>query len=343
VEGVVGNCTVMFAFLIRRILGVALTIFVITLITFTLTQIIPGDPARAAAGFDASAEAVERIREEMGLNKPVFIQYAVYISRLLSGDLGRSIVTRRPVLHDLVEKVPASVELALFSTLIWLPLGLVVGVYCAVNAGSWSDLASRVVSIAGVSMPVFWLALLIQLLLGRVLPIAGRLDVALALPRHTGFYLIDSLIAGSPAAFRSALAHLLPPALTLSLASIAKIGRMTRSCMLEVLGQDYVRTARAKGLGERTVIFRHALRNALIPITTIVGMQVGDLVAWVFLVEVVFAWPGIGRYGVSAIVNLDYPALIGTVLVTCVSYALLNFGVDLLYGVFNPRVKYSDT
>jgi ABC-type dipeptide/oligopeptide/nickel transport system permease component len=325
---------------IRRVLAIALTLLGMTLIAFVLTQLVGGDPARAAAGPEANAETIQRIRIEMGLDKPVVAQYIIYMSGLFHGDLGQSIATGRPVLLDLSKKLPASAELALFSVLIWLPLGIAVGVGCALRAGTWADLANRMLSTAGVSMPVFWLALLVQLFLGRILPLAGRLDVTMTIPHHTGFYLIDSLLVGSPAAFWSALTHVILPALTLSISAVARVGRMTRSCMLEVLNQEYVRTARAKGLRERIVIFRHAFRNALIPITTIVGMQIGDLIAWAFLVETVFAWPGIGRYGVSAIVNLDHPAIIGMVLVTSLIYATLNLIVDLLHFAENPRLRY---
>lgn len=330
----------MLSFLARRVLGIILTLLGMTLIAFLLTHVVPGDAARAAAGPEANAETVERIRTDMGLDEPMMKQYYVYMSRLFHGDLGRSIATRRPVLVDVTTKLPASVELAAFSVLLWLPLGFLVGVYCAVRAGGWSDLINRLLSTAGVAMPIFWLALLIQLALGHVFPIASRIDVTLSVPHYTGFYLIDGVLSGSATAILSALAHLVLPALTLSIVSIARIGRMTRSCVLEVLNQDYVRTARAKGVRERTVIVRHALRNALIPVTTVVGLQFGDLIAYMFLVETVFAWPGIGRYGVNAIVNLDYPAIIGTVLTTSTIYAVINLGVDVLYVGINPRIRY---
>jgi len=328
------------SFFVRRAFGIALTMLGMTLVAFLLTHIIPGDPARAAAGPEADATTVERIRLDMGLDKPLMTQYVVYMSHLFHGDLGQSIATRRPVLLDITKKLPASVELALFSMILWLPLGLGIGVYCAVRAGGWSDLGNRLLSTAGVAMPVFWLALLIQLALGRFLPIAGRINVTISVSHYTGFYLLDSIVSGSVAALGSTLAHLALPALTLSIVSTARVGRMTRSCVLEVLNQEYVRTARAKGLSERIVILRHALRNALIPITTVVGLQVGDLIAYMFLVETVFAWPGIGRYGVNAIVNLDYPAIIGTVLTTSLIYALINFSVDVLYTAINPKLRY---
>ena len=330
----------MFHFFVRRTIGILLTVLGMTLVTFVLTHVVPGDPARAAAGPEANAETVEQIRLEMGLDKPLTTQYLVYMAGLFHGDMGQSISTHRPVLEDISNKLPASIELALFSILIWLPIGLVLGVRCAVRAGGWLDLGNRFFSTAGVAMPVFWLALLVQLALGDYFPIAGRMDVRLSIQSITGFHLIDSVISGSGAGFVSAISHLFLPALTLSVVSVARIGRMTRSCVLEVLGQEYVRTARAKGLRERTVILRHALRNALIPVTTVIGMQVGDLIAYVFLVETVFAWPGIGRYGVNAIVNLDYPAIIGTVITTSLIYAIINFIVDLLYTAINPKVRY---
>ena len=327
----------------RRWFGLVITVLCMTVITFFLTQMIPGDPARAAAGPEASAETIATIREEMGLDKPVVVQYGMYMARLFRGDLGRSIATRRPVFDDIRKKLPASIELAVFSALFWLPLGLVLGVLCAVQAGSWIDLVSRAFSILGVSLPVFWVALLIQLLLGKALPIAGRIDIALSyqFELRTGIYLFDTLTQGSLPSFLSVLSHLVMPALTLTIASTARLGRMVRSCVLEVLRAEYITTARSKGLSERTVLFKHALRNALIPIITIIGLQLADLIAWVFLVETVFAWPGIGRYGVTAIFNLDHPAIIGTVLTISCIYVGANFIVDLLYMAANPQVRYT--
>ncbi len=328
------------SFLLKRLVEAVVTMLVMTALVFGLSHLIPGDPAFIAAGPRATPQEVEALRVRMGLDKPLTTQYLLYLKGLLHGDLGRSIVTERPVSADITKALPASLELALFATLIWLPLALGIGVLCAVKAGGGLDLAVRGFSILGVSMPVFWVALLLQLAFARILPIAGRVDVGLGPARITGFYLLDSLLKLDWSAFGNALKHIWLPAIALSIGSVARTGRLTRACVLEVINETYVASARAKGLRERSVLVRHVFRNALIPVTTIVGLQIGDLIAWVFLVETIFAWPGIGRYLVTAILELDYAPVMGTVLIVSLMYVTINTAVDLLYARFDPRVRY---
>jgi peptide/nickel transport system permease protein len=313
--------------------------------TFLISHVIPADPAAAAAGQGASIEAVQNIRHQMGLDLPLHEQYIKYIGDIvLHGDFGYSILNRRPVLDDILTFVPASLELALVSLLLCVPLGILLGVISASRAGSLGDAASRAFAILGVSIPVFWLGLLLQLLFYRTLrwlPPGGRIGTEVAAPFGiTNLYLVDSLLSGNLDAFVSSLLHILLPAITLAMANLAVIARMTRSSLLEVLHQDYVRTARSKGLSHWQVLFRHALRPAAIPVVTVVGLQLANLIAWVFLVETIFSWPGIGSYGVRAILSLDFSAIMGVTLFTSFVYVLINLVVDIAYVALDPRIRY---
>ncbi len=331
-------------YLLRRMLTLVLVLFGMSLLTFTVTRLLPADAARAAAGMDASAETLEAVRHELGLDRPLPEQYWRYISGVLRGDLGKSFMNRQPVMDDIRQFLPASIELAVVSILICVPLGILMGVVTALKAGTWTDAITRVFAILGVSIPIFWLALLMQLVFYRNLrwlPAAGRLGVQYSTPPTvTGFYLIDTLLVRDWAAFRSALQHIIMPAVTLAVANIAVITRITRSSLLEVLSADYVRTARAKGLAEWVVLGRHALKNAMVPVVTIIGLQLGALIAWVFLVETVFSWPGIGSYMVRAIMDSDFNAVMGVTLVTSLIYVLINLLVDLSYLLLDPRIRY---
>lgn len=315
-----------------------------SILTFVISHIVPADPAAAAAGLNAGPEQIQALRHEMGLDLPLPLQYLQYMSRTLHADLGSSILNHRPVVEDLKTYLPASLELAVTSLVIYIPLGLVLGILAASRAGGVWDVVTRLFSILGVSMPVFWVALLLQLFFYRDLrwlPSGGRIDVDLAAPLGpTGFYLIDSLLLLDGRAFISSVQHLALPAITLAIANIALVVRMTRSSVMEVLQADYIRTARAKGLGERLVLGRHALKPALVPVITVIGLQVASLIAYVFLVEVVYSWPGIGTYAVRAIVGLDFEPIMGITLVFSVIYVLVNFAVDMLYMVLDPRIRY---
>jgi peptide/nickel transport system permease protein len=333
-------------FLARRLLLLVLVLWGMTVVTFVISHVVPGDPVRALAGPHASASEIATLRHQYGMDRPLPVQYLDYLGRLVHGDLGTSLVTRRPVLSDLVQFFPATVELTLTSLLLALVIGIPLGVTAATRAGSvWSDHGSRLISLVGVSMPVFWLGLLAQLIFYRQLnwlPSSGRLSLLATPPSGpTGFYLLDTALGGDWSSFGDTLSHLVLPAGTLALGSLAIVTRMTRTAMLETLGQDYVRTARAKGLPEWRVVYAHALKNALLPILTVIGLQVGYLLSGDFLTETVFSWPGIGLYAVSAITSLDFPAIMGVSLVVSLVYVLINLTVDFLYTVADPRVALS--
>jgi peptide/nickel transport system permease protein len=285
------------------------------------------------------------VREIYGLDKPVVVQYWRYLSDLVHGDLGTSFLTHRPVVADMGSFFPATLELALYALLFGSLIGVVVGVVAAMFRGSAIDFAGRLFAISGLSIPAFWLAMLFQLIfyvhLGW-LPFGGRLGTGAAAPPHlTGLYTIDSLITGHFATFLDAGRHLVLPVLTLALPEIGLMARITRTSVLEVLGEDYVRTAKAKGLARRRVLWRHALRNALMPSLTVLGLELGLLAGGVFLVETIFAWPGLGRYAYDAIRATDYNATLGVTLMIAVVYVVVNLLVDLAYLYLDPRIKYS--
>ncbi|MBM3133744.1 MAG: ABC transporter permease [Chloroflexi bacterium] len=332
-------------YIIKRLLSLIFVVLGMSIMVFTITHAIPADPARLVAGNYASAEVVESIRERMGLHLPLPAQYLLYMKRLvLEGDLGTSMYSFRPVGEDLKERIPASLELAVFSLLLAVPLGLTLGIISATRAGGVADSGTRFFAIIGVSMPVFWSALLLQLIFYGVLewfPSGGRLSVGLPRPLNiTGLYLLDSILTGNWAVFFDSLHHIFLPALTLALGNLAVLTRMTRASVLEVLFQDYVRTARSKGLTERAVLTRHVLKNAFIPVLTVIGLQMGALIGWVFIVEVVFSWPGIGSYAVRAIMNFDFDPIMGFVIFMSFVYVLINLAVDLTYPILDPRIRY---
>ena len=331
-------------YVLTRIASVGLVLLGVSVLTFFIAHVVPADPVLVALGEHAREDQIQAYRRAYGLDRPVGVQYLIYIGRLLRGDLGISIRTRRPVADDLREFLPATVELGGTAWVIALLLGIPAGVLSAVYRDRIFDHLSRIGALMGASMPVFWLGLL---LLGtfyyglRWLPGPGRLDAsAIPPPARTGLLLVDATLAGDRAAFSSALQHLVLPALTLGLFSTALIARMTRSAMLEVLYQDYIRTARAKGLAHARVVVRHALRNALVPTLTVVGLSFGNLLSGAVLTETIFAWPGLGRYATTSAISLDFPAVMGVALVTAVIYTTINLIIDLLYARLDPRVRY---
>jgi ABC-type dipeptide/oligopeptide/nickel transport system permease component len=330
---------------VRRLGFTVFVLWSVTLITFILSRVVPGDPARLIAGPRANPIAVAHIREEYGLDRPIPVQYADYLTRLLRGDLGTSFTTRQPVRADLGTFFPASIELALYALLVGSLLGIVVGTVAALRRGSPLDVAGRLAATGGVSMPAFWLAMLFQLVAYswlRVLPFGGRLATGVPAPPHvTGLYTVDGLIAGQWFTFRDAVTHLVLPVTTLALAVVGVTARIVRTSVLEVLGEDYVRTARAKGLARWRVLTKHTLRNALLPPVTVLGLQFGLLAGGVFLVETIFAWPGVGRYAYDALRASDYNAIMGVTLVIAVVYVVANLLVDLAYLVVDPRIRYT--
>ncbi|MCS7252332.1 MAG: ABC transporter permease [Anaerolineae bacterium] len=332
-------------YLIRRIMVTIPVLWLITVLGFALTSLIPADPLAMVLSERAMAnpEIVKAYRERWGFDKPPILRYLTYIQNLLRGDLGESIATQRPVKEDLARFLPATVELAVAATLIAILLGVPLGVVAALYRDRWPDHVARFLSLIGVSMPVFWLGLLALTVFYyhlQLLPGPGRLDPRLIPPPTiTGLLTIDSLLARRWDAFWDALRHLVLPASVLGAYSMSLITRITRSSMIEVLAQEYIRVARAKGLREWIVIGRHALRNAAIPTVTAMGLAFGNLMAGAVMTETVFAWPGIGRYAVDAASKLDFPPVMGVTLLVAGIYVLINFLVDLSYTLLDPRIR----
>jgi peptide/nickel transport system permease protein len=331
------------AFLLRRIVGIAAVMIGVSVITFAISHVIPADPVAAALGDHATDAQIAQFRAEYHLDRPLPEQYLTYATGILHGDLGKSIRTRRSVADDLADSFPATLELSFAALLISIVLGVPAGVWSSVSRGRLPDYIVRVLSLAGGSLPVFWLGLIVIGLFYYQLgwfPGGGRLDTFVPPPpTRTGLYVLDSILAGDLAALRSSLVHLVLPALTLGYFSTAVIARMTRSSMLDVLGQDYMRTARAKGLREPVIVLRHALRNALIPTVTIIGLTFGSLLSGAVLTETIFSWPGLGRYATASAVSLDFPAVLGVTLLAAVVYPVANLVVDVAYYWLDPRIQ----
>ena len=334
----------MIHYLLRRLALLPPTLLILSLATFVLLRLIPGDPAQVMLGEHATAAQVAQFRANRGLDQPLPIQYARYLADLARGDWGRAIITNRPVLAEIRQRLPATVELAAAAMLIACALGIPAGLLAARRRHSWADRCASAVSLIGVAMPLFWLGLLLSYLFGYALgwlPPSGRLTVESDLERITGLHLADALLTARPAAFADALRHLALPALVLSTVPLAVIIRMTRATLLEMLAQDHVRTARAKGLPERAVLLSHGLRTAAPPIVTVVGLQWGSLLSGAILVETIFSWPGLGQLVVERVLGRDYPAVQGIVLVTAGMIFLANLAADLLCAALDPRVRYA--
>jgi len=335
----------LYHYIIRRLLLMIPLLLGITLIAFTISHAVPGNPIAANLGQKAMSDPkiVAAFEKEWGLDKPVAQQYLIYLGKLVQGDMGRSIKSRRAVIEDLRAFLPATIELATAAVLFGLLTGMALGILSALWRNSWVDHVARLISLLGVSIPVFWLALLALFVLYSRLgwfPGPGRIDVGMQVPdRITGLLTVDSLIAGNWPVFRNVLSHLMLPALVLGSYTTGLITRVTRSAMLEVLGADYIRTARAKGLSERITLIRHALRNALIPVITVIGFSYGNLLAGTVLTESIFAWPGIGQYAYRASTSLDFPAIMGVSLVIALIFILVNLVVDVLYFLIDPRLR----
>jgi peptide/nickel transport system permease protein len=344
---------------IRRLIELPLALVGVTLVIFLLLRLIPGDPAVAMLGEHAAEENVERIREQLGLNRPLFLdrealdegdiagfvdtQYILYLSRLVQGDLGDSIHRRIPIADELKTRFPATIELALVSMLIAVAIGVPAGIISAARRNSAIDLTTMFGSLIGVSMPIFWLGLMLIMLFAVILqwlPAGGRLDPTVELETITNFYIIDSIVTGNSEALIDTLRHLILPAVALATIPLAIIARMTRSSMLEVLQEDYVRTAHAKGLREGVVLSRHALKNAFLPVITVIGLQTGILLAGAILTETIFSWPGIGKWVYDSILGRDYPVVQSGTLLIALVFVVANLLVDLSYGFLDPRIHY---
>jgi dipeptide transport system permease protein len=334
----------MLRFLLTRVSLLVPTFIGMTLLAFFLIRLVPGDPIETMAGERGiDPERHAQLRAAYGFDKPVIVQYGIYIGRVLHGDLGKSLVTQESVANEFLALFPATVELAVCAIAFALLLGLPAGILAAVRRNSIFDHGVMATSLTGYSMPIFWWGLLLILTFSVWLgwtPVSGRIAIQYDIAPVTGFMLVDSLLSSDKGAFRSALSHLVLPAIALGTIPLAVIARMTRSSMLEVLREDYVRTARAKGASTFRVIAIHALRNALIPVVTTIGLQVGTLLAGAILTETIFSWPGIGKWLVEAIGRRDYPAVQGGILLSATTIIVVNLVVDLLYGVINPRIRH---
>jgi dipeptide transport system permease protein len=335
----------MFGFILKRLGGLLPTLIGITLVSFGLIRLIPGDPIEVMMGerrLDAEAHAA--LVKQMGLDQSLPAQYGNYVGQLLRGDLGQSLVSREPVAKEFATLFPATVELALAALLMAVVLGLLLGVLAGLKRGSLLDQGVMGVATVGYSMPVFWWGLILIMFFSVQMswtPISGRIGIEFEVPPMSGFMLIDAWASEEEGAFRSACLHLLLPALVLGTSTMAVVARMTRSSMLEVLREDYIRSARARGLSPLRVVFVHALRNALIPVLTVIGMQAGSLLAGAVLTETIFSWPGIGKWLIDAIARRDYPVVQAGILISALSFIAVNLFVDLLYGVVNPRIRSS--
>jgi len=334
----------MWAYVLRRLMLASVAIFGVLVIVFVLSHVIPGDPVVAILGGQAREEIVEAVRQRWGLDRPLHEQFIRFVGRLVRGDLGTSLATNRPVAVDLRSFFPATIELATTAIIVGAGAGLAVGIISAVTHGKWIDHLVRFLSLIGLSMPVFWLGLILLLLLYAKLgwlPGPGQLDIFVGRPPHvTGLITVDALLARDFEALANALSHLVLPAVVLGSHALVGIARITRASMLEVLGQDYVKVARAKGLAERTVVLRHALKNALLPIVTVIGIYYGGLLEGAVLTETVFAWPGLGRYATNAILSQDFAAIMGVTILIALIFSLANLAVDLAYGFLNPKIRY---
>lgn len=360
-------------YILRRLIAMIPTLLGVSVIVFLFIHLIPGDPATAMLRENAPAELAERIREELGLNKPLPEQYLIYmvgndtaaqleytVARLagqaveppvvtnpyygiLRGDLGRSLVTKDTIVSELRQRFPATVELALCAILVAMSVGIPAGIISAIRRNSPIDTAAMFMSLIGVSMPIYWLGMMALMLFAVVLhwvPVGTRLGVDVELQHITNFYVLDSIITGNFSALGDVLRHLVVPACVLGTVPMAIMARMTRSSMLEALNQDYIRTAHAKGLRERVVVVRHALKNALLPVTTVIGLETGFLFSGAILTESIFAWPGMGRWMYESIIYRDYPVIQGVTLMIALIFVVVNLVVDLSYGLIDPRIRY---
>ena len=346
-------------YIIRRLIELPIALFGVTLVIFLLLRLIPGDPAVAMLGEHAAQENVERIREQLGLNRPLFLdrealeqgdiagfvdsQFLRYLGRLAQGDLGTSIHRRIAIADELKVRFPAMAELALVAMFLAILVGVPAGIISAARRNSALAFGTMIGSHIGVSMPIFWLGLMEIMLFAVILnwsPVGGRLDPTIDLETVTNFYLVDSVLTGNPEAFVDTVKHLVLPAIALATIPLAIIARMTRSSMLEVLHEDYIRTAHAKGLRERVVLQRHALKNAFLPVITIIGLQTGTLLAGAILTETIFAWPGIGKWLYDNILGRDYPVVQSGTLLIAFIFVFINLLVDVSYAFLDPRIRY---
>ena len=332
----------MIAYILRRILILIPTLFGVTIIVFVMLHMTPGDPAELLLGERATEETLAQLREHLGLNEPLYIQYGMFMKRLMKGDLGETIWTRQKVWTEVKQRFPATIELTVVALCIACFFGIIFGIISASKQYSIFDYVSMLGALAGVSMPIFWLGLIFMLIFSLNLgwlPISGRLSIGTDLKIITNFYILDAILTLNWAALKDVLWHIIMPAVTLSTIPMAIVARMTRSAMLDVLRQDYIKTAKAKGLSNFIVTFKHALRNALIPVVTTVGLQFGVALGGAILTETIFAWPGVGKWMYDAVMQRDYMVIQGGTLIIAAVFVVINLCVDVLYAVINPRIS----
>ncbi len=315
----------------------------VSIIAFSLIHLAPGDPARTMLGERATQEQLNEIREKYGLDEPLYVQYGIWLNGVLHGDLGRSITSHEEVGKEIADRLPNTIELAIGAMIFAIIIGVFAGIISATKQYSITDYTCMGIALFGISMPVFWLGIMLMMIFGVFLgwlPIGGRIDLLIPFQRVTGFMIFDSIITGNLPALISVLRHLTLPAIALGTIPMAMIARVTRSSMLEVLRQDFIRTERAKGLSERMVIYKHAVRNAMVPVVTVIGLNVGLLLSGAILTETVFSWPGVGRLVVNAVYERDYPLVVGCILVFAIIFVIVNLITDILYTYIDPRIHY---
>uniref|UniRef100_UPI003100E245 ABC transporter permease n=1 Tax=Neorhizobium sp. EC2-8 TaxID=3129230 RepID=UPI003100E245 len=332
----------MASFIIRRLIALIPVMCIVLVFVFSLVRLIPGDPAVTLLGPGATQEQIDALRAQLDLDQPVVLQFANYVFDLLQGDLGFSLKSGQPVTNEILMRLPATIELSVLAVIVAIIFGIPIGVLSAIRPNSVFDHITRVVSLLGVSMPAFLLALILQLIFATYLgwlPVSGRMSSFLTVETVTGFAILDGIITGNFAAAWSAVQHLILPTSVLAAFLAATLGRFVRNTMLDVMGEDFIRTARAKGLRRSDVVLNHGLRNSLLPAITVIGLKFAEMLGGAILTETIFAWPGIGRYMFEAIKNRDYPVIQGTTLVFALLFVLTSILVDLLYGVLDPRIR----
>ena len=330
-------------YIVKRLAMLVPVMLGVSIIAFSLIHLAPGDPARTMLGERATQEQLNEIREKYGLDKPLYVQYGIWLNGVLHGDLGRSITTHEEVAKEIGDRFPNTMELAIAAMIFAVIIGVFAGIISATKQYSITDYTCMGVALFGISMPVFWLGIMLMMIFGVFLgwlPIGGRIDLLIPFQRVTGFMVFDSIITGNFPALISVLRHLILPAVALGTIPMAMIARVSRSSMLEVLRQDFIRTERAKGLSERMVIYKHAVRNAMVPVVTVIGLNFGLLLAGAILTETVFSWPGIGRLVVNAVYERDYPLVVGCILVFAIVFVIVNLITDILYTRIDPRIQY---
>jgi peptide/nickel transport system permease protein len=333
----------MLGYLLRRVIATIPVVLLISLLVFLLIHAAPGDPAELLLSEEASPADIADARHRWGLDQPIYVQYLRFLANILAGDFGVSFRYADPVITLIGERLPATIELTIASMLIAMIFGIPLGVWAGARPNSWVDNLGSTFGFFGISMPSFWFGIMLILIVSGYLnwlPSSGRSTYGIARGSETGFYILNNLVAGNMQAAWDGIKHIVMPAVALGTGMMGLIMRVTRSSVIEVMDEDYVRTARAKGLGERTVLWRHVLRNALVPVITVVGLELGTLLSGSIIVETVFAWPGSGSLLIAAIQARDYPLITGTVLTYTIAFVVINFAIDILYAVIDPRIRF---